>query len=143
MIRLTRLVVDSSVFISNLEAAEKNTAQSRKFFANLRTVELIIPALVVAEVVVNLRKHGWSDLQQIKRIFSNFIVLGLDEKNVYELLTSWEKNTLKTSDFIIAATTKLNNSLLITWDEKLLANKICQTMSPTQFLKSSGVAVRG
>ena len=135
MTRLTRLVVDSSVFIANLEKSEKNSVQSRRFFASLRTVELIIPSLVVAEVIVNLRKHGWSDLQQIKEIFSNFTVFGLDEKTVYELLTLWQKNTLKTSDFVIAAMARLNGAILITWDERLLRNKICEVMTPLQWLK--------
>lgn len=135
MTKLTRLVIDFSVFISNLTETEEHTVQSRRFFAGLQLVELMIPALVIVEVTVNLKKHGWSDVTQIKKIFSNFIVLGMDEKTVYELLALWEKNTLKSSDFIVAATAKIHDAILVTWDKKLLENTICQVMTPADFLK--------
>ena len=98
----------------------------------------MIPSLVVVEVAVNLKKHGWDNLRPIKEVFSNFTVLSLDGKSAYSLLDLWEANSLKASDFVVAATAKLNKAVLVTWDKRLLENKICEVMTPAQWLKNLG-----
>lgn len=130
-----RLVVDSSVWVSDFAKTEANSAESREFFAALRSgLEILVPAIVAVEVAVSLKR----DLNLIKEIFSQFSFLDLNREVAFDLLDLLKDGTsLKTSDFIVAALTKSNGAVLITWDKRLLENKICEAMTPTAFLAQS------
>jgi predicted nucleic acid-binding protein len=131
-----KIVIDSSVFISHF-GKDGLTRQSKSFFQKISQTDtqIILPALVAAEVVVVLRQNGAVNLEKIFQIFSQMKFSEINRKTIKDLATFFKTNQsyLKTSDLIIAHTTKLNQATLVTWDKQLLKNNFCKTTTPKEY----------
>jgi predicted nucleic acid-binding protein len=127
------IVIDSCVFISHF-GKDKFTTQSKSFFQKISktNTQIILPALVAAEVLVVLRQNGAINLEEITQIFTQLKFSAINKETIENLAILLKNNAshLKTSDLIIALTAKLNNATLITWDKQLLKNNICSTSLP-------------
>lgn len=133
---MKRIVIDSCVYISQF-GKDKFSPQSRLFFQKLSQTDtkIIIPALVWAETIVVLRQNGAKNLEKISQIFSQLKFSAINKDTIEELTTLLKTGTsnLKTSDLVIALTTRINEATLVTWDDQLLNNNICQAASPVQY----------
>jgi predicted nucleic acid-binding protein len=134
---MKNIVIDSCVYISHF-GKDKFTPQSKAFFRKIShtNTQIILPALVAAEVLVVLSQNGAVNLEKITQIFSQMKFSPINKETIDDLssLLKNNKTLLKTSDLIIALTAKLNGATLITWDSQLLKNNICQTNQPNLFL---------
>lgn len=134
---MKKIVIDSCVFVSNF-SNDKFTDQSKLFFQQVSDIDIsvILPALVEAETLIVLKQNGKKDFTQIIEIFSQMKFQTIDKKVILNLIAVLEKNTikLKASDFLIALTARLNKAILITWDQQLLENSICKTLTPREYM---------
>jgi|SRR3989344_1741267 len=132
-----KLVVDSSVFISALGIKDIYSRSSRKFFARISKHQIGLPALVVAEILVAMKKQKGKNLADIYENLTSFEIIILD-REFLDRFTALipDSLNLKTSDLIIAMATKLYKATLITWDKKLLsfAASICPVIKPGEFV---------
>lgn len=135
-----QLLIDSSVFISFLGKEDEYTPPSKKFFSFIapHAVRILLPTLVIAETLVILSQQGQKDIPRILKRLMDLEVIALDTLLVtyMEDLLKAIKISLKTSDFIIAATARKYDVPLITWDSRLLSNKntICTAVSPSRYI---------
>jgi len=131
-----KIVIDSCVFISHF-GKDGLTHQSKSFFQKISqtNTQIILPALVAAEVVVILRQNGAINLEKIFQIFSQMKFSEINRESIKDLATFLKTNrsSLKTSDLIIALTTKLNKATLVTWDKQLLKNNFCKATTPKEY----------
>lgn len=139
---MEKIVIDSCIFVSNF-GNDKFTNQSKLFFRQMSDadVSIVLPALVEAETLIVLKQNGKKDFTRIIEIFSQMEFRAVDKKTIHELTVFLKKNTtgttkLKASDFLIAITAKLNKAILVTWDQQLLKNSICKTLTPQQYVES-------
>lgn len=136
---IKRIVIDSCVFVSNF-SNDSTTDRSKLFFQQISDtdVSIILSALTEVETLIVLRQNGKKDFTQIIEIFSQMKFQAIDKKIISELIAFLKKNTakLKASDFLIAITAKLNNAILITWDQQLLKNSVCETLTPSQYIEN-------
>lgn len=132
---MKNVVIDSCVFVSHF-GKDKLTPQSKLFFRKISQTDtqIILPALVEAEVLVVLKQNGATNLGKIVQIFSQMKFVAINKEIIEKLVPFLETKAtrLKTSDLIIALITRLNQATLITWDKQLLGNGICRTVSPKQ-----------
>lgn len=132
-----KLIVDSSVFISSLGANDIYSRPSREFFARISEHQISLPTLVVAEILVGIKKQNAKNMSEIYRHLTSFQFISLDQDFLGRFFSLLPKELhLKTSDLVIAVTTKLYEATLITWDKKLLlfAASICPVKRPDIFL---------
>ncbi len=130
------ICIDSSVFISALGDKDIYSDISRKFFQKLENEEIIISALVVAEVINILRKQKTVNVEEVYNSLISFRLIDINQKLLKELLeVSTQSPSLKTSDLIVALTAKMEKAMLITWDKKLLssASSICLVKTPNNY----------
>ena len=135
---MTKLTIDSSVFISSLGVHDEYTSDSRKFFEKCNDYEILVPTLVVAEVMTVLSKQGLKNAANLLKYFSSLSLVSLD----YGFLKYFASHltpspTLKSSDLIVALSASQSNAILITWDKKLLSTgrKLCQVKTPVAYLE--------
>lgn len=131
-----KLVIDSSVFISSLGVDDVYTKESRAFFKRISLgFEIYLPSVVLAEVLVILRKQGIKSVELFDHL-SVFNSIPLDKAFLASATKFLRgKILLKTADFVIASAAKLVGATLVTWDKELLdgrKNNICLTRSPSQ-----------
>lgn len=133
---MKNIVIDSCVYVSHF-GKDGLTPQSKSFFQSLlqTDVQIVLPAIVEAEVLVVLKQNGSKNIGRVSQILSKMKFAAIDREIIRELTISLKtkKPNLKTSDLLVALTTKLNNAVLITWDKQLLKNNICKTLLPTDF----------
>ncbi|MEK7525393.1 MAG: PIN domain-containing protein [Patescibacteria group bacterium] len=133
---MNKIVIDSCVYVSHF-GIDKLTPKSKAFFKRISQTDtqIILPALVEAEVLVVLHQNGATRLDKISQLFSQMIFSPLNKELIRGLTSFIESNqsSLKTSDLIIALTAKLNDAALITWDKQLLGSNICETASPENY----------
>lgn len=132
-----KLVVDSSVFISALGIRDIYSVSSRNFFGKISTHQIYLPALVVAEILVAIKKQKGKNLVGIYEQLASFEIINLDREYLDRFAGLIPASpSLKTSDLIIAIASKLYKATLITWDKKLLsfADSICPILRPDEFV---------
>lgn len=133
---MKKIVIDSCVFISHF-GKDEFTYQSKSFFQKISqtNTQIILPALVAAEVLVVLRQNGAINLEKITQIFSQMEFSEINRETIKDLSNLLEINRpyLKTSDLIIVLTAKLNKATLVTWDKQLLRNNFCKTTTPKEY----------
>lgn len=135
--RVSRIVIDSSVFLSALGAEDQFSLSSKKFFQAIPPETIIIlPALVIAETIVNLKKISSAQPEFLK-YFEGMKIVDLNLEFLKKLADTKGTSFFKTSDFIIALTAKLYKATLITWDKKHLLpeNDICKAVTPLEFME--------
>ena len=136
---MTNIVIDSCVYVSHF-GKDKLTHKSKAFFKRISQIgtQIILPAIVEAEILVVLRQNGATHLDKISQLLSQMEFSPLNKKLIEELTSFLESNQspLKTSDLVIALTAKLNDATLITWDKQLQNNNICETASPENYRRS-------
>jgi len=133
---MNKLVVDSSVFVSLFGKADTFTESSASFFNNLpRDTEIILPAIVVAETLVNLAKQKLPTKAVYDKLLK-FTIVPLDGVFLEKFRQLLGDGQMRSADLIIAATAKLNTATLISWDKRHLskANDICEALTPKQYL---------
>lgn len=131
------LMIDSSVFVSSIGIDDINTPYSRELFKKISSAEILVPTLVIAETLHTLYKQGNTKIDSISKFLFSLKSVGMDQPLLQSIVQFLPKSALlKTSDWLIAATAKINNAALITWDKKLLkyAGIICEVFSPEQFI---------
>lgn len=133
---MKKIVIDSCVFISHF-GKDEFTNQSKSFFKKISqtNTQIILPALVAAEVLVVLRQNGATNLEKITQIFSQMEFSETNRETIKNLSSLLKINRpyLKTSDLIIVLTAKLNKATLVTWDKQLLANSFYKTITPKEY----------
>lgn len=133
---MKKIVIDSCVFISHF-GKDEFTSQSKSFFKKISqtNTQIILPALVAAEVLVVLRQNGATNLEKITQIFSQMEFSEINRETIKDLSSLLKINRpyLKTSDLIIVLTAKLNKATLVTWDKQLLANSFYKTITPKEY----------
>ena len=134
------IVIDSSVFLSAFWSKDVFTEASETFFRRIPTDALVIlPSLVIAEVLVNVAKQNPLGIKEALAYLSHFRVVDLTLPFLHAIIGGMiNVQALKTSDFIIAATAKLHQATLITWDKRLLAadGLLCPIMKPSDYIAS-------
>lgn len=135
------LVVDSSVFISALGQNDKFSTKSRQFLLQTskhQEIVFLLPSIVVAEVIVNLRKQKGPSIKKILDSLLKYKIVPLDTYFLEHFYAQTRNPSLKTSDLIIAGTAKMHDATLISWDKKHLSKdqKVCSAMSPETYIKS-------
>lgn len=134
---MNKLVVDTSVFVSLFGTRDAFSENSAAFFSHVnKDTEIIIPSLVVAETLVSLAKQKLFFPDVYDRLIQ-FTLVSLDA----QFLEQFRKLvvgdvSMRSADFIIATTAKLNRATLISWDKRHLSkhNTICETLTPEQFI---------
>lgn len=131
------LMIDSSVFVSSIGIDDIYTPKSRELFKKISSVEILVPTLVIAETLRTLYKQGNAKIGSISKFLFFLKSVDINQPLLQNIVQYLPKSALlKTSDWLIAATAKINNAVLITWDNKLLkyAGIICEVSSPEQFI---------
>lgn len=132
------ICIDSSVYISSLGDEDIYSDFSRKFFHSLTSEQIIIPALVVAEVINILNKQKTGNLKKVYDSLLSFRLISFDHLLLKYLWENFPKKVeLKSSDLVIAITAQMTKATLITWDGKLLssASSICPVTTPRDYIK--------
>ncbi|MBI5356571.1 PIN domain-containing protein [Candidatus Collierbacteria bacterium] len=137
---MNRVVVDSSVFLSALIEQEPRRLETLLFFKKLGGTKesVYLPSLVIAEILNRLQKLGGENrIEIVYRFLMSFTVINLDEAFLQQSLPYWNKCRLKTSDAIIAITSAIYDTVLVGWDEKLVAEagKITKAITPAEFIR--------
>ncbi len=134
---MTKLIIDSSVFISALGIKDEYSSDSRKFFEKCYDSEIFVPALVIAEVLTVLTKQGMKNAASLLKYFSSLNLVPLDYGFLKYFVTHLPPSTtLKTSDLIVTLSASRHQAILITWDKKLLSEnkKLLSITTPTEYL---------
>lgn len=139
---LPSISIDSCVFVSALGKPDAYTNSSKKFFSTLPSnYPVLISIMATAEIIVVLNRQNPQSTQKTLDHLVQFPTVTLDENLLKQSAKYLRHSSLKTSDFLIAATSALHHAILVTWDKLLLssANKICKTITPAQFISRSTV----
>lgn len=141
--KIDLVAVDSSVLVSLFASKESHYLHSKKLINWIikNNVKIIMPMLVLYEVFHTLRRIGWFDEKNSYAKFSkimnseNFAYIAVDTEffNGFKQIDFFNK--LKTSDAIIAASAFFNETVLISWDKKMIKN-CYHGCTPIEFLKS-------
>ena len=131
------LVLDSSVVISCFGQGDEYSEMSRRFFKEVASkLEALLPTIVFVEVAVNLYLQKVPNVRRALGVISGFKQIALDSTFAWNCAKFAPSNRiLRTSDFIIAVSARVNEAVLITWDKRLLDNGVCEAVTPSEFLK--------
>lgn len=137
---MNRVVIDSSVFLSALIEKETRRLETLLFFKKLGIAKksIFVPSLVVAEVINKLqRTESKERVEIVYRFLMSFMVINLDNVFLRQAFPYWSRCRLKTSDAIIALTSAIYGTVLVSWDEKLVAEagKITKAITPAEFMR--------
>lgn len=137
---MSRVVIDSSVFLSALIDKEKRRLETLLFFRKLwsKKQAVYVPSLVIAEVINRLQRiEGENRADAAYRFLMSFVVIDIDNIFLKLALPYWSKFRLKTSDAIIAITSAVYEGILVSWDEKLIseAGKVTKAVTPAEFVQ--------
>ena len=136
-----KLLIDSSVFIAFFNDADVFHKESVIFFEKLledKNAINVLPILVFLETANVLRKKidAFNEIKLLDA-FNEYekVDLSFDSSRKYLLL--FNQLHLRTSDAIIAACAKMEDAILVTWDEKLAkeAKKITNAQAPLTLFK--------
>ena len=133
---MTKVVIDSSVYISYY-GSDIHSPLAKKFFkSNSQLIYVVTPTLVIAETLTILAKQNFPHLETITQTLLRTEVINLDAqflKSLTSHLSSSRGQSLRASDLIIALTAKSTNATLITWDKQLLSQTLCPVSTPEKF----------
>lgn len=140
--KISHVTLDSSFLVSFFLANENHHLKSKGFmeYALKKGIIFLLPIVVLFEVFHTLQRIGFLkddyESEQFKTFFNlpSFQYFDLDMHffNLFKELPLF--NSLKTNDAIIAASSFLNQSLLITWDNQLLKNA-GNAFDPEEFMQ--------
>lgn len=131
-----KIVIDSSVLISALDKNDPYLKPSSEFLNVIHKEDVILPIIVVAETMIILLRQGYGTIPELLDNLFKFKIISLDKNELNKIIANCSSTTnLKTADFIITMTAKLNKAILVTWDRQLLKNSICKTLTPQEFIK--------
>ena len=132
---LKTLLLDSSVYISGLNTKDSFHKLTKKFAIRLKNkeVDIIVPVLVVLEVANILQQPA----EDVFYIFEDGLLINLDLSLIKEIIPLFKKIKLKTSDAVIAATAKIYEAGIISWDKKLVkeSKKLVNAHTPEEYLQ--------
>lgn len=135
-----RILVDSSVFIALFNQSDIFHVATVDLFEKLsedKDKTNVMPIIVLLEVINILHKRIKSfDERKVFQLFSSYETVDLTFDTAQSFLDFFKEVDLKTSDAIITAVAKFTDSILITWDEKLIkgAKNLISVQTPESFL---------
>lgn len=136
---MTALTIDSSVFVSALLENDPHRSDAVFFLTAIRNKQepIVIPSVVAAEVINVLIRHGVSEPEILLGSFGKYTTINLDNNFIINALNHWRKISLKTSDAIVALTSAIYDTVLVSWDEKLVAEagNITKAVTPADFMR--------
>lgn len=136
---MTAVTIDSSVFLSPLVENDPRRNETLFFLSAIagKEISVVIPSLVVAEVLNVLIRNAIFQPEIILGSFLKYTIVNLDENFIHLGLDYWRQISLKASDAIIALTSAIYNTVLVSWDEKLVAEagKITKAITPAEFMR--------
>jgi predicted nucleic acid-binding protein len=136
---MTKLTIDSSVFLSALLPSDRLHDESRLFFERLkeRPVTIVEPITVVFEVCNILVKNGVRDVSRVLERLMQFQILELDASSVPDAQFVFQKCQLKTADAIVVWCASVSESILVSWDHKLTrqAKNLVRAYTPREYIK--------
>ena len=129
------LLLDSSVYISSLNTEDSFHKLTKEFAMQLRNreMEIIVPVLIVLEVANVLRQPA----EDVFCIFEDSLIVNLDLSLTKSIIPLFKEIKLKTSDAVIAATAKIYEAGIISWDKKLVkeSRKLVDAYTPKEYLQ--------
>ena len=132
---LKTLLLDSSVYISSLNTKDIFHKQTKKFALQLKNekIEIVVPVLVVLEVANILQQPA----EDVFYIFEDGLLINLDLSLIKEIIPLFKKVKIKISDAVIAATAKIYEAGIISWDKKLVkeSKKLVNAYTPEEYLQ--------
>lgn len=141
---IKKIIFDSSVLIPLIYETDpvyhSHSKELFDFVARNKT-KIVLPMTVLFEVFHVIKKLGFFDRDGAHEIFLDFfnypyfkyLNLNLSFFNFFKQADVFDN--LKTSDAIIAASAFLTESVLITWDKRLIKNSY-GAYTPEDFLKN-------
>jgi len=138
-----KLLIDSSVYIAffkNDDAFHKESVAFIEKLSEDRNVSIVLPILVFLEVAnVLYKKLGSFDEKKLLNSFSKYEKVDLNFESTADFMLLFKKIDLKTSDAVVASLAKMENAILVTWDEKLIkeAKKLANAQTPASLLNKS------
>ena len=131
------IILDSSVYISSLNIADKLNKTTREFLVQLtkeQDVFIIVPVLIMLEVANILKKS----VKEIEAIFAGGKIIELNLELTEGLIPFFKSLKLKTSDAVIAGCANIHKAELVSWDKKLVkeAKTIAKAYTPREFLNA-------
>lgn len=142
---MTKLTIDSSVFISALLPKDRFYDESRNFFEQIKRQEIIIvePITVVLEICNILVKNGVQDVRVVLDRLLKFHILELDKSILRDAHFVFQKCKLKTADALVVWCASVSESVLVSWDIRLLreAKKLAVAYRPSDYIKDASCLV--
>ena len=130
-----KILLDSSVYISSLNTEDIFHRQTKEFAQRLKNkkIEIVVPVLVVLEVANILQQPA----EDVFYIFEDGLLVNLDLAITKEIIPLLKNIKLKTSDAVIAATAKIYEAGIISWDKKLVkeSKKLVFACTPKEYLQ--------
>jgi len=135
---MAKLTIDSSVFLSALFEGDRFYEESRRFFDRIKEQGDIIvePITVPLEVANILIKNSARNTGLVLERLLQFQILELNAPMLSDAQFVFQKCRLKTADAIVVWCASVSESILISWDRKLLreAQKLTQAMKPSEYM---------
>ncbi len=136
---MTKITIDSSVFLSALIDGDRFHDESRVFFDNIKDQNSVIvePITVLLEVVNILIKNGVRDAGLVLERLLEFQILDLDASMFSDSQFVFQKCRLKTADALVVWCASVSESILVSWDRQLLreAKKLAIAENPSEYIK--------
>ena len=147
--KINKFTIDSSVLISLIAESDLHYRESNRFMHNISSfgrntnVVFMMPMIVLFEVFHTLRRKGFLDnpegYMRFREVFNfscfKYFDLNFHFFNLFKEIEFF--NDLKTSDAIIATSALFTDSVLISWDRKLVST-VDYAYTPEDFLKKFG-----
>ena len=131
-IKMKTLLLDSSIYISNLNESDQFHLKTRDFIQKLEKqleeIEIIVPILIILEVANVLKKTP----EEILTFFADSKIIEFNLDLVQKIIPFFKSINLKTSDAVVAGTAKIYGAELVSWDMKLIkeAKKLVKAYTP-------------
>lgn len=110
---------------------------SAEFLNTIHKEDVILPIIVAAETMVILLRQGYGVIPELLDNLFKFKIISLDKNELNKIVVNCSSKTnLKTANYIIAMTAKLNKAILVTWDQQLSKNDICKTLTPREYVEN-------
>lgn len=138
-----KLLLDSSVYIAFFKDNDVFHKESVTFIEKLskdKSVSIVLPVLVFLEIANVLYKNRtFFDEKKLLKSFNKYEKVNLNFESAKDFMSLFKKIDLRTADAIIAASAKMEDATLVTWDEKLVkkAKKLANVQTPTAFLNKT------
>ena len=136
------IVIDASVWVSDLLPNDVNHAQSEAWFAQLPIDEVLLePRLLLVEVAATIgRRIHDAEVARRTRVsiadYPNLVLVPMTDELIDEAAEVAAQLRLRTGDAIYVALAGLNGARLVSWDREQLARAapVVQASSPADDL---------